>query len=113
MTRSSQDPRSTDTKKDYQLPPTSTPLEPISVTFVTSSGCHFCEMAKDTIAEAATTYPLEVDEIDIATPTGAAIMRANRVPYPPVLVIDGRFHAFGRISAKRFRRHLDAITKER
>lgn len=100
-------------RDEFGPPPTDTRPRTISVTLVTSEGCHFCEMAKDTIAEAVPTYLLEVREIDMASAEGAAIMRSNRVPYPPALVLDGRFHAFGRISAKRFRRRLDVIMRER
>lgn len=96
-------------RDEYGPPPTETRSRTISVTLVTSDGCHFCEMAKDVIATLAVVYPLEACEIDMASAEGTAIMRTNRVPYPPALLVDGRFHAFGRISAKRFRKHLDEI----
>lgn len=99
-------------QNEYGLPPTDSRPRTISVTLVTSDGCHFCEMAKDIIETLALVYPLEVAEVDMAGPEGMAIMRTHQVPFPPALLVDGRFHAFGRISAKGFRKHLDEIMRE-
>jgi len=99
-------------QNEYGLPPTDSRPRAISVTLVTSDGCHFCEMAKDIIDTLALVYPLEVDEVDMAGPEGTAIMRTHQVPFPPALLVNGHFHAFGRISAKRFRKHLDEVMRE-
>jgi len=81
----------------------------IEMALLTASGCRFCEHAKDILNRLADDYPLRWHEADITSPTGASIVAEYRVPYPPVLLIDGRFHTYGRVSEKKLRRDLERM----
>jgi len=79
------------------------------ITLVTNTGCHLCEMAKDVIADASSEYPLNVRIIDLASPEGQDLARVHRMPFPPLILIDGKVHGHGRISAKKLRKALDSM----
>ncbi len=80
------------------------PAGVIDVVLVTAPHCHFCEDAKSALVELAQRYPLRIREVDLAEPEGAALVRRFRVPFPPIVMIDGTFFSHGRIS----RRKLEA-----
>jgi hypothetical protein len=82
---------------------------PHNITLLTSSGCHLCEMAKDVIHDATADYELTITIVDLASPEGQNIATLHRMPFPPLILIDGKVHANGRLSAKKFRRSLDAM----
>ncbi len=63
-------------------------------------------MAKDTIVAVAVDHPLELRVLDLMSPVGAELARIHRMPFPPLILIDGKLHGFGRISEKKFRRAL-------
>ncbi len=83
---------------------------PIRITLVTSNGCHFCRDAEELLARLARRFPLRVERINLATPEGADLARRLRVPFPPVLLIDGAYFGHGRISARKLTRALEART---
>lgn len=76
----------------------------IEIVLVTAPQCHFCEEAKGALAELAQRYPLRIREVDLAEPEGTALVRRFRVPFPPIVMVDGAFFGHGRIS----RRKLEA-----
>ncbi len=82
-------------------------VRPKVVTLVTSSGCHLCEMAKDVLAAVARDHPLTVEEVDLASDSGQRLARTHRMPFPPMVLIDGHVHAHGRVSEKKLRRFLE------
>jgi hypothetical protein len=84
----------------------------VEVLVVTSAACHLCEQAKDVLERLSYVYPLQWQELDITSPEGSSIVRDSRAPFPPVVVIEGRTFGHGRLSEKRFRRHLDQLMKE-
>ncbi len=76
------------------------------VSIVTASGCHLCEMAKDVVAEVGLDHNLEVRLIDLMSEEGKALARVHRMPFPPLVMIDGQVFGHGRLSAKKLRRFL-------
>ncbi len=86
--------------------PTSGKPHQIQVTVVTSAGCHFCREADRLLDDLERRYPLRVERIDLTSPEGSAIARRFRVPFPPVLLIDGEYHGHGRISERKLTRAL-------
>jgi len=80
-----------------------------TITLVTSPGCHMCEMAKDMIASVALEIPLSLSVVDLTSPDGEALAAAHRMPFPPLVLINGQHHAHGRISEKKFRRALGLL----
>jgi hypothetical protein len=83
-------------------------IRPRAVILVTSSGCHLCETAKDMLAKVARDHPLTIEVIDLASEHGQCLARTHRMPFPPMVLIDGHVHAHGRVSEKRLRRFLEA-----
>jgi thiol-disulfide isomerase/thioredoxin len=80
--------------------------EPIAVTYVTAPRCGFCERGREVLADLADILPLEVREVTLDSPEGRALAARWRVPYPPLLLVDGQLLGYGRLSAKRLRRLL-------
>ena len=79
----------------------------IQMVLVTSTACHLCEHAKDILARLTHEYPMQCREVDITSDEGRKIVRHHRAPFPPILLIDGRFHCHGRVSEKKLRNVLD------
>ena len=78
------------------------------ITFVTSDGCHFCNDAKDLLKDLTIRFPLEISEIDLTSAEGRAIVSRWRVPFPPVILINGDYHGHGRISARKLIKAIEA-----
>ncbi len=85
--------------------------EPIDVALVTSNGCHFCDDAAELLLELSNQFPLRIRTVDLASDEGAAIARRYRVPFPPVVLIDGAYFGYGRISRRKLAMRLTQ-TKE-
>ncbi|GMR02459.1 MAG: hypothetical protein BMS9Abin20_0795 [Acidimicrobiia bacterium] len=81
----------------------------IGVILVTSPRCHFCNDAQKLLEDLASLYPLSVQRIDLETDQGVAIAARFRVPFPPVLLINGVYFGHGRISRAKLTRALDAV----
>ncbi|HEX6302096.1 MAG TPA: glutaredoxin [Acidimicrobiia bacterium] len=80
--------------------------EAINVVLVTSPGCHFCDEALHVIEGLAETYPLRIATIPLLSDQGRSLLVRHRVPFPPILMIDGEFFGYGRISRRRLEEHL-------
>lgn len=83
----------------------------IDVVYITAEHCHFCERGRAVLAEIAERYPLRVREVALTSPEGRAAAARWRVPYPPILLIDGGLAAYGRLSAGSLDRLLAARTE--
>lgn len=82
----------------------------IAVTYVTAPACHLCDHGRHVLAELATTYPLDVREVALTSPEGLRALAVSHAPFPPILLIDGRLIAHGRLSARRLATGLDRLT---
>lgn len=79
---------------------------------VTSAGCHYCGHARELLDRLRAEFPMDVTEVDLASPEGAAAQRRWRAPYPPLLLIDGEFLGYGRISERKLRKMLGSRLAE-
>ncbi len=94
---------------DSTPPPSAdSPAGVIDVVLVTAPHCHFCGDAKSALADLAQRYPLRIREVDLAAPEGATLVRRFRVPFPPIVMIDGAFFGHGRISRRKLEATLAA-----
>ncbi len=84
----------------------------IDVTLVTAAGCHYCDAAAALLAQLAEAFPLRIRIVDLSDGEGAAIARRFRVPFPPVLLIDGDYFGHGRISGRKLTKHLTQIASQ-
>lgn len=85
----------------------------LSAVFVTAPACHLCRSGRDVLADISTRVPLTIREVDLSSSTGAEIARRWRVPFPPVLVVEGDLVAYGRLSRRRVERELAALAAAR
>ena len=84
----------------------------IDVLVVTSPACHLCALATDVLERLSDEFPLVTRQVDMESPEGDSIVRASRAPFPPMIVIDGEFYGYGRLSEKKLRKDLERIMKE-
>ena len=86
-----------------------TALPALPVVVVTAPACHFCEEATEHLATVAERHPLDIREVEIASPEGARLVAEHRPALNPLVLVDGRFFSAGRLP----RRKLDALLRER
>ena len=78
-------------------------MRPTSVTFITRSGCHLCELAEPMVRAAAAqaNVPFSLRDVD-ADPADVAAY-GEKVP---VVLLDDREHAYWQVDVKALRRAL-------
>ena len=81
---------------------------PFLVDFVTSPGCHYCGHTREVLERVGAEVPLQVTEVDLDSPAGRAALARWRVPFPPIVLVDGRLFGYGRISERKLRAALAA-----
>lgn len=81
----------------------------VEVVLVTAPRCHFCDDATKLLEDLGSRYPLSVREVKLESEEGTAIATRFRVPFPPVILIDGSYFGHGRISRRKLTKTLDAI----
>ena len=76
---------------------------PTRVTFVTRAGCHLCEVAEPVVRQAASEAgaAYEVRDVD-----ADAADRAAYTDKVPVVLLDGREHAYWQVDEKALRKAL-------
>ncbi len=87
-------------------PPPAAP--PVHVEVVTSVGCHYCGHANEVLERVGAEVPLRVTEVDLDSPAGQAALARWRVPFPPIVILDGALFGYGRISERKLRAALAA-----
>ena len=79
---------------------------PVEVLVVTAPGCHFCDDALRLLDELGEVTPLTVRTVPISSDEGRAFIVRYRVPFPPILIVDGVLFGYGRISHRKLESHL-------
>jgi len=92
------------------LDPDGTDRKAFDVVLVTAPRCHFCEDASKILESLSNLYPLTVREVKLESDEGTAIAARFRVPFPPVLLIEGAYFGHGRISRRKLTKALDAMS---
>ena len=82
---------------------------PIDILLVTSPGCHYCDHALGVLNEVGATAPLSVTTIALTSERGMDLLVRHRVPYPPILLVEGEFFGYGRISRRKLEVHVAGI----
>ena len=80
--------------------------QPVDVVLVTAPGCHFCEDALRLLDEVGEVTPLTVRTVPLSSGEGRALMVRHRIPFPPILLVDGVLFGYGRISRRKLQSHL-------
>lgn len=73
------------------------------VTFYTRSGCHLCDIARETVARVCEDLGESFEEIDIDSDPA---LEADFGEEIPVTMVDGRRHDFWRVDEARLRAAL-------
>ncbi len=92
-------------------PTTAVTRREITVTFVTNSGCHYCHEAALLLEDLAPRFPILVEEVLLTSPRGGDIAVKFRIPFPPVILLDGDYHAHGRISERKLTKALTRLVE--
>ncbi len=95
--------------EESTLEPDRSDRRAIEVVLVTSPRCHFCDDASKLLEDLGGRYPLTVREVKLESDEGVTLATRFRVPFPPVLLIDGSYFGHGRISRRKLTKALDAI----
>lgn len=88
-----------------------TTTHPIDVILVTAPGCHFCEDAGRLLDDLGGSVPLAVRELPLTSEEGRELAIRHRVPFPPILIIDGVLFGHGRISRRKLERRLGELAR--
>lgn len=81
----------------------------LAVTYVTAPACHHCDRGREILDDLARVYPLDVREVALTSPEGVEALGRSRAPFPPVVLIEGRPIAYGRLSRRGLERCLDSL----
>lgn len=84
-------------------------MERIQVQLVTAPGCHFCDEAQQTLHVLEGRFPLTIELVPLMSETGRDLVARHRVPFPPILLIEGAFFGFGRLSRRRLEQQLTQL----
>lgn len=79
---------------------------PIEVTLLTQIDCTFCDAAKEILARVGNEYPLQLREVDLATPEGQRLGASAGILFAPGVLLDGAAFSYGRLSERKLRRAL-------
>jgi hypothetical protein len=85
---------------------------PVEVTLLTQEQCTFCEVAKQILHNVGRDHPLQVREVEMASPEGRRLAAAGGVLFPPGVLLDGRPFSYGRLSERKLRRALQKRATE-
>ena len=88
-----------------------TATTPIEITLVTASGCHFCDDATRLLEDLRSSVPLAVRVVPLTSEEGRELAVRHRVPFPPILIIDGVLFGHGRISRRKLERRLGELAE--
>ena len=76
------------------------------ITLLTAPHCALCTHAHEVLDRVAVDTPIEIETLSIETPEGQAALGNTAIPFPPLVLLDGRPYSYGRISERRLRRDL-------
>lgn len=81
----------------------------VEAVLVSAPACHLCHEAAELLGSMSTRYPLRVVEVDSNSPKGRSLVNRLRVPFLPVVLLDGEYFGHGRISRRKLERHLTSL----
>ncbi|MBI1956980.1 MAG: thioredoxin family protein [Candidatus Niyogibacteria bacterium] len=82
----------------------------IKVTLIRPPGCAHCAAVKMTLEKMKNDYPeLTIEEIDMTTPEGQALVQKYNILSSPGILINDEFFAFGGATEEQFRKKFDAL----
>ena len=86
--------------------------KPVDVVLVTAPGCHFCDEAGRLLDKLGEVTPLAVRTVPLSSDEGRGLLVRHRVPFPPILLVDGVLFGYGRISRRNLENHIAGLTND-
>jgi glutaredoxin len=86
--------------------------KPVEIVLVTAPGCHFCDGASRLLDEMKAEMPLAVKTMPLSSEEGLGLLVRHQVPFPPILLVDGVFFGYGRISRRKLEEHLARLAQD-
>jgi hypothetical protein len=83
------------------------------VTVVTAHACHFCEDARQAMAELGQFYPFTVEELAAHSPAGEALVLEYGAGLYPLVLVDGAFFSAGRLPRRKLARLFCGLASQR
>lgn len=87
--------------------------KPFEITLLTQDDCAFCDDAKHVLHRVGSEFPLQVNEVGLASEEGQTLARAAGVLFAPGVLLDGEPFSYGRLSERKLRRTLAERVEER
>lgn len=84
--------------------------DPARITLVVSTGCHFCQDARDALDELGLEFRLEVTELDLRSPGGMELAQRHGAGMSPLVLLDAGLVSSGRLPRNKLRKLLMART---
>lgn len=82
----------------------------MKVTLIRPPGCAHCAAVKATLEKMKTDYPeLTIEEIDMTTPEGQALVQKYNILSSPGILINDEFFAFGGATEDQFKKKFDEL----
>jgi len=82
----------------------------IKITLIRPAGCHHCVAVKATLEKMKADYlELAIEEIDMVTPEGQAMVQKYGILSSPGILINDEFFAMGGATEEQFRKKFDGL----
>jgi glutaredoxin len=85
---------------------------PVEIVLVTAPSCHFCDETSRLLDEIGEVTPLRIRKVSLSSDEGRGLLVRHRVPFPPIVLVEGVFFGYGRISRRRLESHLAGLGKD-
>lgn len=76
------------------------------VLLLTRDDCHHCEQAKEVLESLRDEYGLNVRELPLESDEGRRLGLETGALFPPVVLLDGKYFSYGRLSERKLRKAL-------
>ncbi|MBI1999444.1 MAG: thioredoxin family protein [Parcubacteria group bacterium] len=85
----------------------------IKVTLIRPLGCAHCTAVKATLEKMKNDYPgLTVEEIDMTTPEGQALVQKYNILSSPGILVNDEFFAFGGATEDQFKKKFNELKQK-
>lgn len=82
---------------------------PIDIVLVGAPACHYCDDAQALLDELGARVKMSVRKVELHSDEGRALAVAHRIPFPPLLLVNGAYFGHGRISQRKLEKHLTQL----
>ena len=81
------------------------------VVLLTQKDCAFCDQAHEVLTRLQSEFTLKITTLDIDSEDGTQMASEGGVMFSPGLFVDGKPFAYGRLSERKLRKHLQGLMR--